>query len=135
MSAEKSRGGGHNGRPQILIVDDEPAILEVLAQFLVDYDVCCVCGGEEALEQCRSRPFDVILCDLMMPGLTGMDLHHVLSSMHPRIAERMVFISGGAHNRGVRDFLQRVGNPRLGKPFTRGAVLEEVAGILQRHPR
>jgi len=118
-----------------LIIDDEPAILEVLAQFLADFEVCCVRGGEEALEQCRSQRFDVVLCDLMMPGITGMDLHHVLSATQPRIAERMVFITGGAHNRGVRDFLKRVANPRLGKPFTRAAVLDEVAAVLERHTR
>jgi CheY-like chemotaxis protein len=127
------RNLGHNGRPRILIVDDEPDILEVLSQFLVDFDVCCADDGAEALEQCRCRPFDVILCDLMMPGLTGMELHDVLRSTQPGIAERMVFITGGAHDRGARDFLKRVDNPRLGKPVSRHELLEQVAGVLRRH--
>jgi len=61
--------------------------------------------------------FDVILCDLMMPELTGMDLHAELEKLAPDQAARMVFVSGGAFTPRARDFLDRVPNARVEKPI------------------
>jgi CheY-like chemotaxis protein len=64
----------------------------------------------------------VILCDLMMPDMTGMDLHADLVRRDPRVAERMVFLTGGAFTGDARRFLDEVPNARLEKPFDVGAL-------------
>ncbi len=63
--------------------------------------------------------FDVILCDLMMPQMTGMDLYAVLASEYPDQAERMIFMTGGAFTPAARSFLDDIGNQVLDKPFDR----------------
>ena len=64
-----------------------------------------------------SESFDVIVCDLMMPTMTGMDLHEALETTAPEIAARMVFLTGGAYSPSAASFLAKVSNPRLDKPF------------------
>ncbi len=104
---------------RLLVVDDEPMILGALRRSLGnDYNVTCVGDGRRALERLRAgERFDVILCDLMMPELTGMDLHAELERIAPDQAARMVFVSGGAFTPRAREFLERVPNARVEKPI------------------
>ena len=104
---------------RLLVIDDEPMILGALRRSLgSDYNVTCVGDGRRALERVRAgERFDVILCDLMMPELTGMDLHAELEKLAPDQAARMVFVSGGAFTPRAREFLDRVPNARVEKPI------------------
>ena len=68
----------------------------------------------------------MILSDLMMPEVTGIDLHEALSLVDPGLASRMVFMTGGAFTPRAHTFLTTVTNPRLEKPFAPSAVLELV---------
>ena len=61
--------------------------------------------------------FDLILCDLMMPDMTGMDLHHELVQIAPEQANRMIFLTGGAFTPGARDFLATYPQEYIEKPF------------------
>jgi CheY-like chemotaxis protein len=54
---------------------------------------------------------------LMMPGMTGIELHQALAERHPAVAERMVFVTGGAFTEAAEDFLDRVAVRRMDKPF------------------
>ncbi|HTJ43646.1 MAG TPA: PAS domain S-box protein [Kofleriaceae bacterium] len=106
-------------RGKILIADDEPIVTRTLARFLSrEHDVAIAKNGREALDAVTRSSFDVILCDLMMPEMTGMDVHAALVERDPSLAERMIFMTGGAFTARARDFLDRVPNPRLEKPFT-----------------
>jgi PAS domain S-box-containing protein len=104
---------------RLLVIDDEPMILGALRRSLSsDYAVTCVSDGRRALERLRAgERFDVILCDLMMPELTGMDLYAELEKIEPDQAARMVFVSGGAFTPRAREFLERVPNARVEKPI------------------
>ncbi len=104
---------------RLLVVDDEAMILGALRRSLgADYNVTCVGDGRRALERIKAgERFDVILCDLMMPELTGMDLHAELERIAPDQAGRMVFVSGGAFTPRAREFLERVPNARVEKPI------------------
>jgi CheY-like chemotaxis protein len=62
--------------------------------------------------------FDVVFCDLMMPHFTGMDVHSRVKEANPELAERFVFITGGAVREDIRAFLNEVPNERLDKPFS-----------------
>ena len=124
-ASEWPAASGLHGR--ILVVDDEPAIRTMLANSLgVDHEVITAESGEEAravLDQ--DQAFDVILCDLMMLEMTGMDLHAWLVAEYPALAEQVVFISGGAFTPRALEYVQRVGNRLVSKPFEM-AVLERL---------
>ena len=104
---------------RMLIVDDEPMILGALRRsFASDYHVTCVGDGRKALDRLRAgERYDVILCDLMMPEMTGMELFTELGKMAPDQQERVVFVTGGAFTPRAREFLERVPNARVEKPI------------------
>ena len=107
---------------RILIIDDEPKVAEAVRDmFGPTYDTKIVTSGGEALALLTQEPddqlFDVILCDLHMPDLSGMDLHQRLAENRPRTAERMVFMTGGTFTERSREFVQRVSNPCVDKPI------------------
>jgi PAS domain S-box-containing protein len=110
---------GAGRRARILVVDDEPMVVAVLQGLLApEHEVVAQACARDALAQIRGGTrFDLILCDLMMPSMTGMDLHEALRQAAPDQAERMVFMSGGAFTPRARDFLAEVTNVCVDKPF------------------
>ncbi len=107
------------GRPRILVIDDEVLIGTVVKRMLeTEYDVTPVSSGTEGLRILHEKgPFDLVLCDLMMPDMTGMQVHAELEITDPATAATMVFLTGGAFTGQAREFLDRVTNPCLDKPF------------------
>jgi signal transduction histidine kinase len=106
-------------RGRVLVIDDEPMVLSSFHRILArEHDVTTVGSAEEALELLEGgASFDVILCDLMMPGVSGMDLHERLAARAPDQAERMIFMTGGAFTARAREFLDTVKNQWFDKPF------------------
>jgi PAS domain S-box-containing protein len=108
-----------NGRRplRILIVDDEEKVAEALRRLLRPHQVDILTSGAAALERLLEDPVDVIICDLMMDGMSGMDLYDALRMRRPELAERIVFMTGGAYTNRSRSFLDMIPNHRLNKPF------------------
>lgn len=106
-------------RRTILLVDDDPLVGGVIARALkAQYDVSVVETGAAALELLEQpRTFDVILCDLMMPEMTGMQLHEEIARRLPAQARRMVFMTGGAFTDAAQRFLGEPGRFWLEKPL------------------
>jgi CheY-like chemotaxis protein len=106
-------------RGRVLIVDDEPTVAKAMLRVLSsDHEVVALGSAEEALERTLAgERFDVIICDLMMPQMTGMDLHAEFARVAPEQADRMIFLTGGAFTSRARAFLAEVSNIRLDKPF------------------
>ena len=75
--------------------------------------------------------FDVILCDLMMPNITGMDLYAKLSHARPEILDRIVFATGGAFTTAARSFLDSVPNRRIEKPFESETLRRLIRGLVR----
>jgi CheY-like chemotaxis protein len=125
------------GLPTVLIVDDEPLITSILSRLIrKDHTVQISMSGTEARERLRAgERFDAIVCDLMMPGVTGMDLHADLSLFAPEQAARMIFMTGGAFTEATRGFLDRVSNPRIEKPFNVSDVRDAIAVAIRRGAR
>jgi len=109
------------GRPlRILVVDDEPHILHYMRATLESWGhtVEVASDGTYALERALAEAFDVIICDLRMPHLSGRDMYTKLARQDPRAAERIIFATGDTVRGDTLQFLERLGRPYLHKPFT-----------------
>src|SRR5690606_6554248 len=108
-----------SARARILVVDDEVVIRRMMVRILSSkHDVVSAESGEAArviLEQ--DQAFDVILCDLMMPNTTGMDLYRWCSSQYPALATQIGFVTGGACTPDAVQHLASIDNRTLEKPF------------------
>ena len=116
MPAAMVRGPSARGR--VLVVDDEPQIRNAMRRLLGrEHEVVTAGSGREAQEILETDlRFHVILCDLMMPQMTGMELHAWLTGHAPALARRVVFVSGGAFTPNASAYLESVDNLELGKP-------------------
>ncbi len=117
----------------ILVVDDEPHILHYMRATLESWGhtVEVASDGAYALERALAGPFDVIICDLRMPHLSGRDMYLKLARHDPRAAERIIFATGDTVRGDTLQFLQRLGRPYLHKPFT----LAELRAALGHHAK
>jgi CheY-like chemotaxis protein len=124
--------GGAARRGRILIVDDEPRLAQSLRLLLEPvHDVVATTCGSEALELVSSgQPFDLVVCDLQMPGTTGMDIYARLREQAPELAQRLVFISGGACTPAASAFVRSVPNRVLEKPVRPEVLLATVDAAL-----
>jgi signal transduction histidine kinase len=105
-------------RAAVLVVDDEPAVGVMLARALREHEVTISASARKALEMLASgRRFDVILSDLMMPEVSGMEFYDEVARLFPELIERLVFVTGGAFSAAAREFLLRIPNARIEKPL------------------
>lgn len=111
----------------VLVIDDEPLVGRLVERALNrEHRVTVVVTGRAALDLVQGgETFDLILCDLMMPEITGMDLYDRLLAISADQAERMVFLTGGAFTTRAQKFLD--GRPYLEKPFDLRALEDLVA--------
>jgi PAS domain S-box-containing protein len=117
-------------RRRVLVVDDEPLVRDTLGMLLDDHhEVILVADGPAALAAAREHAFDAILCDVMMPGMHGVDVYRQLASEHPGLERRIVFITGGAFVPELADFVATTGNRVLEKPFQANQVLGAIEAI------
>jgi PAS domain S-box-containing protein len=119
-------------RGKILVIDDESMITGAMRRMLTPaHDVTLAHSAEEALAELeRDSSYDLVLCDLMMPKATGMDLHRQVSAQRPEIAARFVFLTGGAFLQSAVDFLSSVPNAHLEKPIKASELSEFVEAFL-----
>jgi CheY-like chemotaxis protein len=104
---------------RLLIVEDEIVFAHALRRLLQrdKHSITIVHEGKEALARAESgERFDVIVCDLMMPAMSGMELHAKLSVIAPDQAARVIFLTGGAFSPMAKQFLERVPNAWFEKP-------------------
>ncbi|WP_239014622.1 MASE1 domain-containing protein [Archangium violaceum] len=118
----------HPPRRRILIIDDEPRLAQSMRMLIEpSHDVFVTTRGAEALAWVgEGQRFDLVLCDLQMPGTTGMDVYSHLRAHVPEMAERLVFISGGAYTQATRDFVRSVRNRILEKPVRPDELLATI---------
>jgi CheY-like chemotaxis protein len=113
---------------RVLVVDDEPAICRMLERVLRPHQVVAEVSALPALERLRRREdYDVLLCDLVMPGMSGVEFFQALRALRPELAPRIVFMTGGTSSPDLEEFLRSVDNRRVLKPFE-VAELRQVVG-------
>jgi PAS domain S-box-containing protein len=120
-------------RGAVMVIDDDLLVRSFVRRALSnEHDVSVESCGEDAFARIQSgERFDLILCDVMMPEMTGLELYDLISAASPEQAKRIVFITGGAFTGGIQRVLEATGNPRLDKPFHADRLRELVDGILE----
>lgn len=123
----KGDGAGVDRALRVLVIDDEPLIGATLRILLDEHDVTVVTSGAAAREALSTEvavAYDVILCDLMLDDISGMELARWLERSRPELIEHLVFMTGGAFTDEARDFLATVPTARcLEKPFSSDEIL------------
>lgn len=115
---------------RLLIVDDEPLVLEMLAGVLAShFEVAGAIDGADALAQLAASNFDVIACDLMMPGLSGIDLAREVEARWPALRPRMIFLTGGAVTAEADEFLRRPDVVHLLKPLDLETLVDAIRAV------
>jgi CheY-like chemotaxis protein len=118
-------------RGRLLVIDDEEPIRKTLVRLLGrDHEIVTAGSGREGQAILESDSnFDLVFCDLMMPQMTGMDLHAWLAERNPALAGQIVFITGGAFTPRANEYLATAGNLKVEKPFA-GANLRKLVSEL-----
>jgi len=111
-------------RQRVLVLDDDDDFRSVLADFLVTrfFEVTAVRDGAEGLREILKDPFDLIVCDMMMPQVSGEMFYWAVSRLRPAARLRFLFITGYQNDPTVQAFFQRVNATVLTKPFTLEAM-------------
>ncbi len=114
---------------RVLFIDDERTLLNAYERtFGRENEVVVAEGGEQALAMLMKRwDFNLVVCDLLMPKVNGMDVYRWVRETHPELDGAFVFVTGGVMQQDVQAFLRTVGNQVLEKPFDFSVVREIIA--------
>ena len=123
---------------RVLVLDDEPPIAMLLEKWLrgSGYEPAVATSGQEAVELVRETPFDAVLCDHRMAGMSGTEVFDAIVAVRPELERRFVFMSGDVFNPELREFVEGRGIGLLAKPFDRDTVRSTIESVLgERRPR
>lgn len=132
LEPEPGRAETKPMRARVLVVDDEPMMVRAI-QRLLENELDVVSSTDPAGVVARVRAgerFDVILCDLMMPTVSGIEVYEAIRAVDPLQAKRVVFMTGGAFTARVCQFLDATENARIEKPVERSTLLALVRSML-----
>ncbi len=117
-------------RGRVLVVDDEEMFGNAIQRILKrEHDVVAVTRGADALARIQAgERFDLVLCDLAMPEMTGMELYERIEALDRTLAARMVFLTGGTLSEAAGDFLERFPGRHHDKPMSAAALRALVRG-------
>lgn len=109
----------NNKNIRILVVDDETYLLELMHRVLsgLYHTVHTTDNGRKALTKILTETFDIIICDILMPDLSGIELFHQATASQPQLADRFIFITGNVVDPDTRAFLENNNLKWLAKPF------------------
>ncbi len=125
--------GKSAARGRILVVDDEEGICRALTRMFRRHEVVAARSGNDAMQMIHANAdFDVILCDMMMPGISGMDVHVWLGKHWPHLAERLIFITGGAFTPQTNMYLKSIDTLCIEKPFESAELIKIVSDRISR---
>lgn len=119
------------GKHRILVVDDEPTVCKSIRQVLLreDCEVDTALSGEEALRKDAERPYEVMIVDLMMPGISGLDLLKSLKARNPEA--KIIMVTGYPTMRNTLQAMQLGAMDFLPKPFLPTTLRNLVAKALE----
>ena len=120
LPPEQAKAPAPDQKPRVLVVDDDALVLGTVRRVLGrTYDVTALADSREVLSTLASNEaFDLILCDLIMPDMTGMEVHAEIARRSPELGRRMLFMTGGAFTTEARSFLEQEHVRFVEKPFS-----------------
>ena len=114
------------------MVDDEEAIRLLVSTILTQSECAVDATGDagEALAKLESTSYDIVLMDIRMPGMSGMELYARVIDKHPELTGKVIFITGDTSDASVREYLVSHNLAYMTKPFDRKTLEEKVNGLL-----
>ena len=118
---------------RVLVVEDEPTVARLIADVLEDegMQVDVLLDGREALYRAARKPYDLVICDMKMPGLDGQHFYKSLERSGNPVRERFLFVTGDIVAAQTREFLERHRLPHVAKPFRVEELTEKVHAVLE----
>jgi len=118
---------------RVLVVEDEPTVAQLIADVLQDEGmrVDVLLDGREALDRVVRESYDLVICDMKMPGLGGQRFYRSLQRSGNPLRERFLFVTGDVMAAQTREFLERNGLPNVAKPFRVEELTERVHAVLR----
>jgi signal transduction histidine kinase/FixJ family two-component response regulator len=124
----------HPGKagPLVLVVEDEPTVARLIADVLGDEGmrVEVLMDGRAALDRAEREHYDLVICDMKMPGLDGQHFYKTLVRTGNSLRERFLFVTGDVVAAGTQEFLERYHLQHLAKPFRVEELTEKVKQVL-----
>ena len=114
----------------ILVVDDDAYVARALVRLLKDHRAEVATEATTALERLKDATFDIVLCDLMMPDMSGMEFYRRLRTLRPELVDRVIFMTGGAFTDAATAFVTEAGRRYLTKPFDMATLRIAMADVL-----
>ena len=120
---------------RILVVEDEPTVARLIADVMGDegFHVDVLLDGREALEQAGRENYDLVICDMKMPGLDGQHFYKGLVQAGNRLSERFLFVTGDVVSQHTQRFMERHHLPHVAKPFRMEELKDQVHSLLELH--
>lgn len=127
---ESSRPSAASGsRLRVLFIDDDASVLAVAGRLLREHDVSTSPSGREGVQRALSESFDVIVCDVVMPDLSGVAVFAHVVAERPDLARRFLFCSGGGATQAEQEELTRTSQPMLDKPFDAASLRSAILAV------
>ncbi len=116
---------------KVLLLEDDPDLSQIVKDFLVSnsYEVVSVSNGVDGVREVMASDFDVILCDMLMPSLSGDMFYLAVERMRPHLCDRFIFITGHQGNPKITSFVEKVNGTVLPKPFQVDDLLDLVGFV------
>jgi CheY-like chemotaxis protein len=107
-------------KQKILVIEDEPIICKVCVKTLTasGYEVDIANNGLIGMEKANNKSYDLYFSDVRTPAMNGIQFYHFLVGKNPHLARRVIFTTGDVMSPDVKNFLSKIKNPYLPKPFT-----------------
>ncbi len=119
--------------PLALVIDDEPAISQLVGQFLESRGWRAVILNDSTAVEASlaEQPFALVICDLKMPGMNGLDVLRLLRQKQPKLALRFLLMTGNLADAEQMQNVELAGIPILRKPFALSRLAESVDALLK----
>ena len=120
--------------PSVLIVDDEQSIIDIVKMTLElkGHSVETASDGASALRLLAANDYDVVITDLRMPGIGGIDIFQYCTEKHPGLVNRFLILTGDSLSLDTRQFIETTQIPFLLKPFDLKTLIDAVEHLIDR---
>jgi two-component system, NtrC family, response regulator AtoC len=120
--------------PRILVVDDDPGLLENVSELLTEegFEVVAASNGANAVALAKARAPDLVVCDVAMPVMDGLQVLRTLRAHAPTASLPFIFLSARSERHEVRAGMNSGADDYVTKPFQLGELLEAVRARLRR---